>query len=421
MRSSQQIAVVAGSKLLALASLFVGGILVARTTGPAGFGYYNAGLAALLLLDAIVGQPLDTAMIRFNSLHGGDMRRVDAVQGAVLKLKLAVGVLIVAAALLFPRALAQRVFDANAPMSLPVVVAVSILCLLAARSTSCFLQIHQRFRAYALLDALQAAVRLAAIALLFATAVQAPDAYVAVYGAGSLLAFALFAVAVPQHYLIARMPDAADLRRILSYIGITSAIIILGTITGRIDVLLVMMFGGAEAAGQYSAAAQVAFLGALFAGYMAVVFQPKVVQYLREGVLGALIRQNALGAAMVALLCIPAAIWVIPWLMPALFGDEFVASVPILQILLIGTCADLLIMPILLPFSIQVLAKEALIGELIITASFFALVAAGPGVSAMRMAWIVSGVRIAKLAWYLTIVLRYLAAGDSREPAAVVD
>ncbi len=415
MRSFYQIVLVISSKSLSLGTLFLAGILVARIVGPAGFGYYNTGLTLLLLIDAVVGQPLDNAMVRFNSLHGEVEHNVDTVQGRVFRLKMAFGLTLVLATFFFSPTLTSLLLDPNAPQTLLLVVALGAVSLLAARSTACFLQMRQWFRGYASLDALQGIIRFLGIGLLFLLGIRSPEAYLAIYGAGALIAFGCFFVAVPQRYLSADRPSQIDTKRIISYIGITSAIIVLGTVTGRADIVLLMKIGGAEMAGHYSAAMQLAFLGALLAGYMAVVFQPKVVQLFREGRLGKLIRLNAYSAAGLSLLCIPVAFWVLPWLMPLLFGESFKASVPILQILLIGTCADLFIMPILLPFSIQVLAKETLIGELSITVLFFALVFGGPGITALRMAWIVSGVRVAKLGMYLFIVLRHLRSQRYRD------
>ncbi|PCJ66589.1 MAG: hypothetical protein COA73_00850 [Candidatus Hydrogenedentota bacterium] len=423
MKSFYQIVMVSGSKLLSLGTLFLAGILVARVAGPVGFGYYNVGLTILLLVDGVVGQPLDNAMVRFYSLHKDSKHSVDSVQGAIFRIKMLLGIGLIAMVFIFSDVLSPMIMDSNAPQYILLVAAVGITCLLAVRSTACYLQIRQRFQTYATLDVLQGAIRFIGICVLFFMGTRAPEAYLAVYGAGALISFGFYFITVPQPYLRASWPNKADQKRMVSYIGVTSAIVILGTVTGRIDVLLVMIFGGAEMAGHYSAAAQLAFLGALLAGYMAVVFQPKVVQLSREKKLAKLIRLNGLLAGAVSLACIPIAIWFLPWIMPLLFGEGFIASVPILQIMLIGTCADLFIMPILLPFSIQVLAKEALIGEIVITCLFFVLVFAGSNFSALRMAWLVSGIRLAKLGLYLFIVVRYLrkeTRDDVSLPSTVV-
>jgi O-antigen/teichoic acid export membrane protein len=408
MRSFQQIVLVIGSKSLSLGALFLAGILVARIVGPVGFGYYNAGLTLLLLVDALVGQPLDNAMVRFNSLHGDEEHSVDTVQGRIFRIKMLFGLALVCAAFFFSGTLTPLLLDADAPRYLLLVAALGALFLLAARSTSCFLQMRQWFRGYAAMDALQGGIRILGVGVFFVMGIRNPEAYLAIYGAGALAAFTVFFITVPQRYVTAESPNRVDAQRIFAYVGATSAIVMLGTITGRADILLLMQFGGPEMAGLYSAAAQLAFLGALLAGYMAIVFQPKVVQLSRDGHLGKMIRLNVAAAAGLSLLCVPVALWVLPWLMPLLFGEGFTASVPILQILLIGTCADLFVMPILLPFSIQVLAKETLLGELAITILFFGIVFAGSNMTAWRMAWILSSIRVMKFGMYLFIVVRHL-------------
>lgn len=416
MRNVLHIALVSVAKIASLGVLFFTSIVVARNAGPEGLGYYNTGLTLLLLFDAITGQPLDNAMIRYNSLHGEDTAGVSAVQGSVFRFKLLFGGGLLLSAVLFVQPLTVGLLDADAPKALLPITALSLLALLAIRSTACLLQIRQQFRHYAALDAVQGILRFCGVAALFALGVSAPETYIATYGAGALVAFIAFLFFVPQPYITASRPTRAQTMRILSYIGATSAIIILGSVTGRADVLLMMVYGGAEATGQYSAAAQLAFLGALLASYMAVVFLPKVVQLARDGKLAKLIRLNALLATGASLACIPVALWLVPWLMPQLFGSEFSPSIPILQILLIGSCSDLFVMPILLPFAIQVLAKEVLIGEVIITSLFFVVFFLLPSVSPVKMAWLVTSVRLLKLLLYHGIVLNHL-----RNPAVPND
>jgi O-antigen/teichoic acid export membrane protein len=396
------------AKTASLGVLFVTSILVARTAGPEGLGYYNTGLTLLLLFDAIVGQPLDNAMIRYNSLHHEDEKGVVAVQGSIWKFKMFFGSTLLLLSILFIEPLTEQILGETGPRTLLPIVAISLLALLAIRSTACLLQIRHQFKHYAALDSLQGILRLAGVCVLFALGISAPETYIGAYGGGALMAFLVFLVVVPQEYILARRPTMAQTKIILSYIGVTSAIIILGSVTGRADVLLMMIYGGPEAAGHYSAAAQLAFLGALFAGYIAVVFQPKVVQMAREGQLGKLIRLNGILATCASLLCIPFALWGLPWLMPIIFGTEFDPSIRTLQILLIGSCSDLFVMPVLLPFAVQVLAREVLIGEVIITVLFFVVFFISPANAILKMAWLVTGIRLLKFMLYHGVVLKHL-------------
>lgn len=409
MRPLYNILLVSSGKILSLLSLFVVGVVVARTTGPSAYGYYNSALALLLIFDAILGQPLDSAMIQFNSLHNSDEPRLNRAQGLILRTKLRIGGFVATILILGSPWLSPRMFGVDGSPWLLIIVALGAFVLLMLRSTSSYLQIHARFREYAVLDGMLGALRLVAV-LVFATiGLRQPEPYLAAYGMCALVTLVIFRIYVPQPYFGAPRPDEPDRKRLRSYMGVTSGIIILGTITGRADVPILMALKDAEQAGHYSAAAQLAFLGALLAGYMAIVLHPKVVELSRQKKLAKLIRLNVFIASLVAVACVPVAFWILPSFIPMLFGQEYAPSVPILQIMLIGTCADLVIMPVLLPFAIQMMALRAFYTEIIIAAVFFAIIAwIGFDMDGLKMAWLVSGTRCVKLIAYFTMVGSHL-------------
>jgi hypothetical protein len=123
----------------------------------------------------------------------------------------------------------------------------------------------------------------------------------------------------------------------------------------------------------------------------------------REGRLGQLLRWNAAGAGLVSVAVIPFAAWGLPVAIPALFGERYAAAVPIVAVLLIGTCADLFFMPVPMMLAIQVLPAASLAGEVLITVVFFGAVMTDLARTTMAMAWLVTGIRIAKLILYASI------------------
>ena len=93
--------------------------------------------------------------------------------------------------------------------------------------------------------------------------------------------------------------------------------------------------------------------------------------------------------------------YLLPQLVTWVFGDAYADARPLLNILLFGACLDLLIMPILLSFALQLLPRQALIAEAVIAAGFFAAVFTVDGLEPLTMAWIVTAVRGVKLLSYL--------------------
>jgi hypothetical protein len=159
----------------------------------------------------------------------------------------------------------------------------------------------------------------------------------------------------------------------------------------------------------------------MLASYCSVVMQPRVIQMARAGRLGALLRWNVFGATILSAATAAMAPLVLPVLIPWLFGARYAPAAPIAAVLLIGTCADVFVIPVLMMFSIQVLPAMSLAGEILIALGFFGAVMAGAARTPMAMAWLVTGVRLTKLLLYSVITLADLKrpgdrTGDTEEP-----
>ena len=170
-------------KSIAVGSLFLCGVLVARSSAVGEFGLYSTALALVLVLDAAFGAPLDYAAVRFAAMHAEDEQRIARLQGAVFRLKLGISAILVAAALLWGREIAQLVLHDATRQALVWIVAGSTACLLVARSIAAFLQSRRRFRDYAVLDFAQGAARLIAIGVLVALGANGAENYLGAFAA----------------------------------------------------------------------------------------------------------------------------------------------------------------------------------------------------------------------------------------------
>jgi len=413
----RELALVAGGKIFGLLSLFTCGVLVARTTGPEVYSLYAAALALVLLLDATIGSPLDWAMVRFGSLHRDEPARVERMLGGTFRLKLVIALGIGALAFLFREPLTRLLFPESSQPQLVPVILLSTLGLLALRGTAAYMQLQLRFRTYALLDMVAALIRLASVTLLFYLGIKIAPPYVAVYGLSAAATFLIGLLLIRQSYMWAPRPSAQDRRSIMRFFGATSAIIILGTISGRADILILSAMNPGESTGFYAAAAHIAVLVTLLASYAGVIVQPRVIDYAKQGRLWVLLRLNIIGGTILSVLAIPVALWLVPWFVPLLFGEAFLPSIGILQILIIGTCIDLFTMPVLQTFAIQLCSRATLTGEAVVTILFLAGAPFAAEHSPMAMAWLVTIVRILKLCIYAGIAWRYERVRKQTETA----
>ena len=269
-RAARELGLITGGKLLGLGSLLVCGVLVARATGPEQYGIYAAALTLILLLDATIGSPLDWAMVRFGALHRNQPGRVAGMLGAIFRLKVLVALLLLGGLTLLLLTLPAATTALLGPLaqgSLLLVVLLSTLGLLALRGTAAYLQVELHFVPYALLDGLVAVVRLSVILLLMGLGVAVAGPYVAVYGGSAGLAFLLALKVIPQPYLAAPRLSREDLLALLRFLGASAGIIVLGTITGRTDLLFLSVRHSAEAAGFYAAAVHLAAIATMLDGW----------------------------------------------------------------------------------------------------------------------------------------------------------
>ena len=138
----------------------------------------------------------------------------------------------------------------------------------------------------------------------------------------------------------------------------------------------------------------------MLAGYASVVAQPRIIEWARAGRLSGVLLANAAGAGGVCLVLALVGTFVLPRLVPFLFGAAFVPTVAVAQVLLAGSCADMFFMPVPMTFVLQMWPRTALWGEAAITLFFLGMVGAAGRAGVVEMAWLATAVRVLKLVFY---------------------
>ena len=406
-RALAEIARVAGGKTITVGSLVLCNLVVARASESAAeYGLYASGIALALILDAVIGFPLDISTVRFAALHASELDRTAQLHAAVFRVKLLAGgaLLAVVATLNIPLSTLLFGAESGGVLALAVLVAVALLMV---RSTSVLLQVRGEFTLYAALDTLQGVLRLALVTATAALPVHSAETFLAAYALGTGLAFALGLRLVSQRYIAESWPTLSELREAAAHAGLATVIVVLGTLTGRADVPVVAWKISAEEAGHYAVALQVATLLTLLASYGSVVMQPRIIAMSRERRIGTLVRWNIVVAGCITVALVPL-LWALPHVIPALFGPRYMAAVRLSAVLLIGTCADLFSMPVLMMVAIQMWPRLMLVGELLIAVAFFGILMSGAAATSLTIAWVVTAVRFAKLALYAVITALHL-------------
>lgn len=416
-------ALVLGGKFSNLAVVFLGGVLIARTSGAGEYGLFTVAITLVLLCDGFIGAPMDLSAVRFFALHPGETERARRFEALTLQLKLLLAALCVPAVLLL-RAPMAAFWPALAASSLPWWTSLTALGgLLAARSTSTALQNRGLFRRYSAVDLAQGVLRSSGFIALAAAHHATASAFVLVYGAASLATACFGWIFLGQSHLLGRWPEKEDARQMLRYSGYTAGIVIMATLTGRGDLLMLAAHTGAARSASYGLAAQITLILSQVAMYASVLTQPRILSLQRQGRLRSLFAGNALLVA--GLMVIGFLAWdseLAAGGIAGLLGPSFSSSAPLVRILLLGALLDWLVLPVALTYCIQEAPARAFAGECAIASLFLAagalFVSRGQAWPAEHVvAWLSVLVRAAKVVFYGGLFL--VLTGARKQPAAV--
>lgn len=402
-RTALDIGLVVSAKVLSVGALFTCSLVAARELPVPAYGHFAAALGMVLLLDAVLGSPLDLAVIRFGTLFSGQPSRFQALQILLLRGKILAGFVAVAAGIAFGEPIADAVL-AGAPPLLAVTALCTLLAMLVMRGYMVQIQVQQRFQLYSAMDIVQALLRFLGVGLILGGfGVVSATGFLAVFGGAVAVVLLTVAVAMPQPVWSCPLPAPDDRARLARYVLGTSGVVVAGTITGRADLPLVSTVLGAEAAASYGIGVQLAMAGTMLATYVGIVTQPKILALVRAGRMERALALNAAGALALAVLIGLVQATVLDEIVATLFGEVYRASAPLVGVLLWGTCIDFMIMPLLLPYAIQLEGRVALSGELAITGLFLVVSPLALAFGAIGMAWLVTIIRLIKLCFYAVV------------------
>ena len=211
----------------------------------------------------------------------------------------------------------------------------------------------------------------------------------------------------------------------LGYCGFSAGIICLGALTGRSDLIILSSWYDSADIASYGVGSQMFMLAVQLSLYISIVTQPRLIPWAKEGKLRFLFAINALA---VFLGLIPALILylnpnLVSPLVSLVFGAEYNNASSILSVLAFGGLLDILIVPILMMYVLQVSPSSAFIGELLIailffSAAFFLIPRENPLIAQRMMAWLTVGVRAGKLLLYLSLFWRATATRNPKLAAA---
>ncbi|MDQ8180651.1 hypothetical protein [Pelagicoccus sp. SDUM812005] len=392
-------------KSATLLVVFAGGLMAARFGGASVYGGFVAGITLALLLDGVLGSAFDLRVLQVSSGELGD-GGTESLQRAGFHLKW-----IVLACLLVIYLVSDAIWDFEGG-SLPVWGAVAAsFGIVLARSVALSLQMAGRFRLYSKLDVSQGALRMFGFCLLALFGAVSAEGFLFCYAAVGVLVVFWACGALGMRPVFGRLPSGKDASQFLSGLGAIFVVLALGAVTGRADLLALSLQVDESSLAAYGAASQLTQLLSQLALYACVVTQPKVVRVWERGALARYVVANVGAAVGVGALC-GLAFWLGmgEFVVRLLFGEDFSATVGILEIMVWGGIVDLLVVPVFMTLGILKAPRMSAVAEAVVFIFFvvacgFLLGRGGLEWWLHGMAWIFVGTRLLKLVFYVAIVL----------------
>lgn len=273
---------VALPKILAGGAQLLTNVLLLRRLGADNTGVLFVCVTTILLSDALLGAAVDVGVVRLVTTQAADRRHALEIQKAALTAKSAACLLLAVPLFVWSQALSETLFHRPGESGLLRLVVLSVFGLLALRSVQTYCQVIRNFALYGAADLMHTVAKFGGIGCLLAAGLATPWTVLTCYALGPLLVAVALLATAGRRVLLApfRWEAARELMAVAKwYLGAGAA----GSLTSRMDLLMVSAVAGTAQAGLFSAA-QVLVLGfQLLGSYLGVVFAPRIIPLWKTG------------------------------------------------------------------------------------------------------------------------------------------
>lgn len=319
-------------------------VFAARTLGPAAFGILSVTIAMITLMADISNLGSDTTVIRFVGKYLQNNR-----ENALRALKLALEIKLLAWASIVLLGWVLVPFITNNLLKKPELELPFYLGLMGIGTASLFsftssaLQAFQKFWWWAGLNIASNGIRLIIVFVLFLQASLNTTNTLITYISIPLLVFLTGLFVLPRFITIAG--ESKILKEFFHYNKWMGLFIVVAAISSRIDTFLITRFLDTASLGIYSAANQISSVIPQLVFAIATVVAPKLASYRNNKEVLVYLKKLQLFVSTLALLGLVVLIGVV-YLLPSVFGVEYVESRGPLIFLIIGQLIFLISLPV---------------------------------------------------------------------------
>ncbi|WP_321474430.1 oligosaccharide flippase family protein [uncultured Paludibaculum sp.] len=326
-------------------------VALLRQLGPAQSGIVFVFLNIIALCDGILGAALDVAVVKLATLpdQGHGALHSLQVQKTAMSLKWLACAGLAAPSILLAQVISSTLFATPRHSPLISVVVLGVAGLLTLRSVQTHFQIGRRFVVYGAADMLHSTLKFGSIAALIWMGTATPARVLWCVAAAPALVTVCYLAGPARSLAVARFtrPAARELLEISKwYVGGAAT----GTMTSKMDILLVSSLAGSAQAGIYSAAQNLTIPFQLLGQYLSVVFTPRIMPLWKTGRLSKVYWLFQCGALLFCLAGFAAFFAGIGLLIPGVLPATYLPGVAAAKWLLPAALASILNFPWTVPF-----------------------------------------------------------------------
>jgi O-antigen/teichoic acid export membrane protein len=324
---------------------FAVGLLAIRNLVPSEFGLFSLAVAVMGLLSQGMELGLTTGFVKFASQYMREQgEKSSLILLVALKSRLVSGVLLLVIGYLAADLIGRHIFRREGLETLLRLAFVGGFGALMFGFTRGVLQARQWFRRFAFLGIWPNLLRLSALALLLLAGAFHLGNVILVYILSPVACFLISWAVIPRDFLKARGDHRGAFWEIFHFSKWVTLSNIATMIILRLDVFMLTSMRSSEDVAFYVGASQLAYVFPILTGSITQALLPKATALSSADELRSYVR-GGLRVVPWALVIFVPLIFLAGPIVGILYGDQYVHSIPIFRILIVGFMISVMVNP----------------------------------------------------------------------------
>jgi O-antigen/teichoic acid export membrane protein len=346
-KSTKNVAIVMIGRMISAVLGFLAAIIIAKGLGPKGFGIFSLLIVVMKLIAELTGGSINQAIVKFSSSYlQKEKEKAELTFKIGFKIEIIIGLALLLMGFILREPLSHIVFKETKLENLTILIFIGAVGIIFMRYELAVLQSLQTFTKHVLLEIINNFIKLVVIGFLFIVQIITSLNSVIAYVIIPYLTCLLGLIFIPRTFFYAKGTQKTivfDLIHFSKCIMLSSIII---AIHSRLDILLLNYFKGSQVVGVYSAAHIIASSLELFAIALLTVVYPKVSRFSERA-------EYIKFYTKFFITTIPLSFFVCIFfwfasqpLILTFYTSDYINSIPILKILVIGSSFFLIALPL---------------------------------------------------------------------------